>query len=118
MSSYWEKMREYEKDGFRLVVSKHFEDTDPRGHFDCFDNEEQKEDFFRKIETGFYDWFGFRVQVFKHGVLLGYSSLWGCCYEKPEEIFIDGTCEDVAAEAIKEAQEKIQRIIEGEGVTV
>ena len=115
--SYWIKMREYEQDGFQLVVSRHYEDTNPRDHFDCFDTEEQKEDFFRKIESGFYDWFGFRVQAYKHGILLGQDSLWGCCYENPEEIFTDGTCADVAWEAIEEAKKTIQRIIEGEQVT-
>lgn len=115
--SYWIEMREYEQDGFRLVVSRHYDDTNPRDCFDCFDTEEQKEDFFRKIESGFYDWFGFRVQAYKHGILLGEGSLWGCCYEKAEEIFTDGTCADVAWQAIKEAKNTIQRIIEGEGVT-
>jgi hypothetical protein len=116
MSNYWEKMREYEQDGFQLIVSRHYDDSNPAEHFDCFDTEEQAEEFFRKIETGFYDWFGFMVQVFKHGVLLGESSLWGCCYEKAEEIFTDGTCDDIAWDAIQTAKETLQRIVQGEEV--
>ena len=117
MSNYWEKMREYEQDGFQLIVSRHYEDSNPRDHFDYFDSKEEEEEFFRRIETGFYDWFGFRVQAFKHGVLLGQSSLWGCCYENAEEIFTDGTCDDTAWQAIEEAKETLQRIIEGEEVS-
>jgi hypothetical protein len=116
MSNYWEKMREYEQDGFQLIVSYHFDECNPRSHFDCFDSEEEKEEFFRKIETGVYEWFGFRVQAFKHGVLLGESSLWGNLYEKAEEIFTDGTCDDIAGDAIRTAQETIQRIVQGEEV--
>lgn len=117
MSINWETMRDFYSDGFHCVVSRHYDDMNPRDHFDCFDTEEQKEDFFRKIETGFYDWFGFRVQAFKHGVLLGEASLWGCCYENPEDIFTDGTCDDVVWEAVKQAKQTIERIIEGEKVT-
>lgn len=116
MSNYWEKMKSFDRDGFHLVVSKHFDDTNPRDMFDCFDSKEQEEEFFRKIETGFYDWFGFRVQVFKHDVLLGEASLWGCCYENSDEIFTDGVCDDVAHEAIEEAKNKLARIVEGEKV--
>ena len=113
----WTKMKTFERDGFNLVVSRHYDDTNPRDCFDCFENEEQEEEFFRKIETGFYDWFGFRVQAFKHDVLLGEASLWGCCYEDAEEIFTDGVCDDIADQAISEAQETILRIVEGEKVT-
>jgi hypothetical protein len=115
--NYWEKMKTYEAEGFTLVVSKHYEDSSPRDHFDCFENEEQKEEFFNKIETGFYDWFGFRVQAFKYGVLLGESSLWGCCYEDAREIFTDGTCDDIAGDAISQAQQTISKIVEGEMVS-
>ncbi len=113
----WSKLHEEEREGFRLIVETSPEWENPRDHFDCFDTKQQAEEFFRKIETGFYDWFGFRVRAFKHGVLLGEASLWGCCYENAREILTDGTFEDIAFEAMKEAKETIRRIVEGEEVT-
>lgn len=115
---YWEKWREIEQDGFSLKVLKAWDDSNPRDNFDCFDTKEQAEEFFRKVETGFYEWFAFKVQAFKHGVLLGESSLWGCCYKNPEEIFTDGTFQDIAWDALTQAKETLEKIVKGETAIV
>ena len=114
MQTYWETVSEFDKDGFQIVVSITPEDTHPCDLMDCWESEEDKQEFLRKIDDGVYQWFIARFQAFKHGILLGDSYLGGNCYEKISDFLADAYAEDFTEEAIKEAQEKIAKIVEGE----
>lgn len=110
----WKQLHTAEIDGFQVFAHLAPDESCPQDDFDCFETEEQKKEFFRKIDQGIYSWVILRVQAFRHGVMLGESYLGGCCYENNEEMITDGVFEDCAYEAIEQAKQTLAKILEGE----
>ena len=92
---YFDKLAEFERNGFDIVVDKTWEDLSPR---DCFEADDIEE-ICRKIDNGTYDWFMLRVRVLVEGLELGSAYLGGCLYEDAREVLADGTAEDFIEEA-------------------
>ena len=126
MTRYYDEIASFERDGFFIIVDKTYEDIDPWDQLsECFDNKEQ---LYRDIEYGKYDWFMLRVRALVDGHEMGTSYLGGCLYEDPKEVLTDGTAEDLISEALIEAKRDVYRMykrfqelsfnIDAEGVNV
>ena len=126
MTRYYDEIASFERDGFFIIVDKTYEDIDPWDQLsECFDNKEQ---LYRDIEYGKYDWFMLRVRALVDGHEMGTSYLGGCLYEDPKEVLTDGTAEDLISEALIEAKRDVYRMykrfqelsfnIDAEGINV
>ena len=108
MQRYYDTLAEFERDGFKVIVDKSYEDLDPKDCFDdeCFDLKEM----YRDIDSGNLDWFMLRVRVMVEGMELGSHYLGGCLYKDAKEVLTDGTAEDCIDEALREAKGQVYRI--------
>ena len=102
MNRYWDKLKEFEADGFEIIVDKSWEDIHPRDLFDdsCHDIDE----ICRKIDNGTYDWFILRVRALIDGHELGSALCGGFLYEDVNDVFKDGIVADMVDEAVEEAK--------------
>ena len=107
---YYEKLAQYERDGFQVIVDKTYENSDPWDQLsECFDDQKQ---LYADIESCKYDWFMLRVRVMFDGHEMGSHYLGGCLYEDAEEVLTDGTAEDCISEALHEAKDHIKSLRE------
>ena len=102
---YYDKLAEFERDGFVVVVDKTWEDIPLEDCFDdsCYDIRDMQD----KVECGYLDWFMLRVRCFVEGSELGSHYLGGCLYEDAREVLTDGTAEDCIYSAIEEAKKNV-----------
>jgi hypothetical protein len=102
---YYDKLAEYERNGYTIIVDKSYEDMHPSDSFDdsCHDIRE----ICRKIDNGTYDWFMLRVRVMVEGLELNSEYLGGCLYEDAREVLSDGTAEDIIDQALTHAKQKV-----------
>lgn len=105
---HWFALKQYELDGFRVVVDKTPEMVHPRDLFDdsCWDID----DMCRKIDSYDLDWFILRVRVYLAGVKLGCTSVGGLLYERADQVFEDGVAQDLVQEAIDQARHKLAEL--------
>jgi hypothetical protein len=103
---YFDKLAEFERDGFTVIVDKTWEDLSPRDLFEEGDVGE----ILRKIDNGTYDWFMLRVRVFVEGLELARWYAGGCCYEDAKEVLTDGLAEDLIHEALACAKKDVYRL--------
>jgi hypothetical protein len=105
---YWDKLAEFERDGYEIIVDKSYEDLNPA---DCFDDSVTDiRQMCQDIDSGKLDWFMLRVRVLVEGLELGSAYLGGCLYEDAREVLTDGTAEDFIAEAMVEAKQQVYRL--------
>lgn len=97
---HYDPLAEYDREGFKVIVDKTWEDIHPKQLFE----ESEVEEVCRKIDQGEFDWFMLRVRVLLEDVELGSHYLGGCCYEHAAEVLTDGTAEDCIGEAMHEAK--------------
>jgi hypothetical protein len=102
---YYDRLAEFERDDFEVIVDKTWEDISIRDCFDdsCFDIKDMED----KVNSGQLDWFMLRVRVLVEGLELGSSYLGGCLYEDAREVLKDGTAEDLIAQALDEARARV-----------
>jgi hypothetical protein len=100
---HYDTLAEYDREGFRIIVDKTWEDIHPR---DCFD-EGDVDDICERIDRGDLDWFMLRVRVLVDDVELGTHYLGGCCYEDAREVLTDGIAEDSIWDAMHEAKQRL-----------
>lgn len=105
---YYEKLAQYERDGFQVIVDKTYEDIPPSDQFEA----DEVDEICRKIDDGTYDYFMLRVRVMFDGHEMGSHYLGGCLYEDAEEVLTDGTAEDCISEALHEAKDHIKSLRE------
>ena len=106
---YYDTLAEYEREGFKIIVDKSYEDLNPR---DCFDEScTDIEEIIKDIDRGHLDWFMLRVRALVDGHELGSAYLGGMLYEDPTECLTDGSAEDMICEAIAEARKEAQRLV-------
>jgi len=106
---YYDTLAEYEREGFKIIVDKSYEDLNPR---DCFDEScTDIEEIIKDIDRGHLDWFMLRVRALVDGHELGSAYLGGMLYEDPRECLTDGSAEDMICEAIAEARKEAQRLV-------
>jgi hypothetical protein len=105
---YYDKLAEYEREGYTIIVDKSYEDMDPKDCFDdtCFDMKEMYED----INSGRLDWFMLRVRVMVEGLELADEYLGGCLYKDAGEVLTDGTAEDLIDQAVTRAKGQVYRL--------
>ena len=123
---YYDRLAEFERDDFDIIVDKTWEDIAIRDCFDdsCYDIADME----NKVNSGQLDWFMLRVRVLVEGLELGSSYLGGCMYADAREVLKDGTAEDLIAEAMDQARARVYPLykrfavlneaIEQQGVTV
>ena len=123
---YYDRLAEFERDDFDIIVDKTWEDIAIRDCFDdsCYDIRDME----NKVNSGELDWFMLRVRVLVEGLELGSSYLGGCMYADAREVLKDGTAEDLIAEALDQARARVYPLykrfavlneaIEQQGVTV
>ena len=106
---YYDELAVYEREGFKVIVDKTYEDLNPR---DCFDDTVSDiEEIIKDIDRGHLEWFMLRVRALVDGHELGSAYLGGMLYEDPKECLTDGSAEDMIYEAIKEAREGARHLI-------
>jgi len=113
---HFDKLAEFEREGFTVIVDKTWEDI-PLDHlFDTsIDPDTGKpyydvEDMARQIDRGDLDYFMLRVRAFVGGHELGSSIVGGFLYEDAREVLTDGTAEDLIWEAIEEAKKEVVKL--------
>ncbi len=106
---HWDELARYEQDGFTIVVDKTWEDLSP---FDLFDDSVTDiAEIARKIDNYDLDWFMLRVRALLDGHELGSHIVGGFLYEDARDVLRDGTADDLAHEAIREAREEARRLV-------
>jgi hypothetical protein len=106
---YYDELAVYEREGFKVIVDKTWEDLNPR---DCFDDTVSDiDEIIKDIDRGHLEWFMLRVRALVDGHELGSAYLGGMLYEDPKECLTDGSAEDMIYEAIKEAREGARHLI-------
>ena len=106
---HWDELARYEQDGFTIVVDKTWEDLSP---FDLFDDSVTDiDEIARKIDSYDLDWFMLRVRALLDGHEMGSHIVGGFLYEDARDVLKDGTADDLAWEAIREAREEARRLI-------
>jgi hypothetical protein len=108
---HYDELARYERDGFTVIVDKTYEDIDPWDHLsECFDD---RDELYRKINDGDFEWFMLRVRVMLDGHELGSHYLGGCLYDwnKVSDVLTDGTAEDCIAEALHEAKTEARKLV-------
>ena len=109
MNRYWDKLKEFEADGFEIIVDKSWEDCRIRDLFDdtCCDIE----DLEAKVNRGDLDWFMLRARVLLDGHELGEHICGGFLYEDATEVLRDGMAEDMIYGAMEEAKVEARRLV-------
>jgi len=111
MMRHYDELARYERDGFEVIVDKTYDDIDPWDHLsECFDD---RDELYRKINDGDFEWFMLRVRVMLDGHELGSHYLGGCLYDwnKVSDVLTDGTAEDCIAEALHEAKTEARKLV-------
>ena len=105
---YYDELATYERDGFRIIVDKTYEDLDPKDMFDSsIDDIDQ---IYADINSGKLDWFMLRVRVFAGGVELGTDYVGGFLYEDARDVLTDGIVEDMIYTAMEEAKGQVREL--------
>jgi hypothetical protein len=108
MKRYYEELAQFAREGFQVIVDKTYEDIDPWDCLsECFDNKEQ---LYKDIDEGHWDWFMLRVRVLLDGHELACEYLGGCMYADAAEVLTDGTAEDTISEALVSARREVFRL--------
>jgi hypothetical protein len=108
MTRYYTELASYEREGFEVIVDRTYEDIDPWEQLsECFDSKEQ---LYRDIDSGKYEWFMLRVRALLNDHVLGSAYLGACLYERAAEVLTDGTAEDLIYEALEEARLEVWRL--------
>jgi hypothetical protein len=101
---HFDRLAEFEREGFEIIVDKTWEDMHPS---DCFDDSVTDiNQLCEQIDTGYYDWFMLRVRVLVDGHELASEYLGGCCYEDARDVLTDGVAEDIIWTAMNEAKQR------------
>ena len=99
---YYDTIAEFERDGFDIIVDKTYEDMDPWDMLsECFDD---RQELYRDIDSGKYEWFMLRVRALIKGREMGCTYLGGCLYEDAGQVMTDGTVEDQLITVLDEAR--------------
>jgi hypothetical protein len=105
---YWDKLAEFERNGFEIIVDKTYEDLNPR---DCFDDSVTDiDEIIKDIDRGHLEWFMLRVRVLVEGHELSSEYLGGMLYEDPKECLTDGSAEDIIAGALEHAKIQVYKL--------
>lgn len=105
---YWDELARYEQAGFEIIIDKSWEDISPRDLFD--ESITDIDELCRKIDSYDLDWFMLRARAMLDGHELGSHIVGGFLYEDAREVLRDGTAQDLASEAIAEAQQEARRL--------
>jgi len=106
---YYDTLAEYEREGFKIIVDKSYEDLNPR---DCFDDTVTDiDEIIKDIDRGHLDWFMLRVRALVDGHELGSSYVGGFLYEDASEVLRDGTADSMIDEAVDEARKEALRLV-------
>lgn len=110
---HWETLLETQREGFRIVVDKTWEDMHPSECFDdsidpatgqpYWDTKKMCED----IDSGHLDWFMARARVFVDDIELADACIGGLLYEDAREFLRDGMGEDLILDAVAEAKQRL-----------
>lgn len=107
---YWTELARFEREGFEIIVDKTWEDISPKDLFD--DSITDIDEICRKIDSYDLDWFMLRARALVDGHELGSHLVGGFLYEDARETLTDGTAEDLIYEAIGEARDNVQPLLE------
>lgn len=102
---HWETLLETDRDGFKIIVDKTWEDVHPS---DCFDDTAYDiADMCARIDRGDLDWFVARARVLVDGIELGSACIGGLLYEDAREFVTDSMGEDLVLDAMQEAKDRL-----------
>jgi hypothetical protein len=98
----WTEIDRREIDGYTIKICKTWEDMSVRDMYDE-ETEEYLADLETKIDNGEMEWFMLRVQATIRDYVLGETYCGGFLYDDAMEILTDGVIEDMAYDAIQNA---------------
>jgi len=101
---HYETLAEYDRDGFKIIVDKTWEDMHPS---DCFGEGWDIDQLCQDIDSGRYDWFQLRIRVMVEGVELADAVMGGCMYEDARQVLTDGIAEDMIWDTMHEAKKQL-----------
>lgn len=100
--TYWETIHTFKTDRLTIETAVAPEDFQP--DFD-FDDDHDRDEFFRKIDNGLLAWFQVRVLVLlDHKFEVGSDYIGGCCYETTDEFLHGDYWRAVVRNACSEAR--------------
>ena len=115
-STPWEVLSKQARDGFNIVIEKHYEELHPRDLFDTSINPDTGNPYYdvdqmcRDIDSGDLDWFILRVRVLLDDVELGSDIVGGFLYENARDVLTDGVAEDMIWTAMSEAEKRVVKL--------
>jgi len=115
-STPWEVLSKQARDGFNIVIEKHYEECHPRDLFDTSINPDTGKPYYdvdqmcRDIDSGDLDWFILRVRVLLDDVELGSDIVGGFLYENARDVLTDGVAEDMIWTAMAEAEKRVVKL--------
>lgn len=93
----------------RLTIETAVAPEDFQPDFD-FEDDQDRDEFFRKLDNGMLAWFQVRVRVLlDHKFEIGADYLGGCCYNSTEEFLHDVHWRDMVHSACREARDYLTK---------
>jgi hypothetical protein len=121
-STPWEVLSKQARDGFTVIVEKHYEECHPEDLFDTSINPDTGKPYYdvdqmcRDIDSGDLDWFILRVRVLLDDVELGSDIVGGFLYEDARDVLTDGVAEDMIWTAMSEAEKRVVKLADSFGL--
>ncbi len=105
--TYWETIHTFKT--ARLTIETAVAPEDFQPDFD-FDNDHDRDEFFRKIDNGVLEWFQVRVRVLlDHKFEIGADYLGGCCYDTAQEFLREDHWRYLVCDACEEARKYLTK---------
>ena len=101
---HWTTLLETEREGFKIIVDKTWEDCHPS---ECFDETAYDlKDICERIDRGDLDWFVLCVEVLVEDHVIADACCGGLLYEDAREVLTDGIADDLILDATHCALER------------
>lgn len=113
---HWDTLWEGEREGFKIILDKTWEDLHPS---DCFDDNTDPmtgkpyydtEQMCRDIDAGRLDWFMARARVFVEDIELSSACIGGLLYEDAQEFAKDCMGQDLILDALEDAKGRLTQL--------
>jgi hypothetical protein len=114
---HWETLLETQRDGFRIILDKTWEDIPLEDLFDTSIDPATGQAYYdvdemaRQIDRGDLDYFMLRARALLDGHELGSHIVGGFLYEDAREVLRDGMAEDCIYAAMAEAKKEARRLV-------
>ena len=116
MTHYWDTLLETEREGYKIILDKTWEDIDPADLMDTsIDPDTGKpyfdmDEIYSDINNGNLDWFMLRARVFVEDLEIAREIVGGFLYKDAREVLTDGVADDMIYEALTQAKSRVYNL--------